>query len=114
MPIAITHIIHLLKGVSERTYTDDQLEEMSAKENAIRTYRGREYAAYTATQRQRQLETLMRTQRQRIRLLKGGNVTEDELINVQARYRGTMAQYKAFSDKMGLPQQKERIFILMD
>jgi hypothetical protein len=100
-----------IEGVSERTYTDEQLEEMNAKENVVREYRGKEYNTYEATQRQRQLETLMRKQRQDIKLLKGGNVTEDDLINVQAKYRGTMAQYKKFSEEMGLPQQKERIYM---
>lgn len=100
-----------IEGISERTYTDEQLEEMNAKENKPKEYRGREYTTYEATQRQRNLETLMRKQRQDIKLLKGGNVAEDDLINVQAKYRGTMAQYKVFSEKMGLPQQKERIYM---
>lgn len=100
-----------IPGVSERTYTDEQLEEMNAKENKVKEYRGKGYTAYEATQRQRQLETLMRKQRQDIKLLKDGNVSEDDLINVQAKYRSTMAQYKRFSDEMGLPQQKERIYL---
>lgn len=100
-----------IKGISERTYTDKQLEEMNAKENEVKTHNGRDYTAYEASQRQRQLETLMRKQRQDIKLLNGGNVAEDDLINIQAKYRGTMAQYKKFSDEIGLPQQKERIYI---
>jgi hypothetical protein len=100
-----------IEGISERTYTDKQLEDMNNKENEVKVYRGKEYDTYTATQRQRNLETLMRKQRQDIKLLKGGNVKEDDLINTQAKYRGTMAQYKAFSENMGLPQQKERIYM---
>jgi transcription elongation factor Elf1 len=100
-----------IEGISERTYTDKQLEEMNAKENTPKEYRGKEYNTYEASQRQRNLETLMRSQRQKIKLLKGGNVTEDDLINVQAKYRSTMAQYKKFSEEMELPQQKERIYM---
>ncbi len=100
-----------VEGVSERQWTDEQLDEMNAKENEIKVYRGKEYTTYEATQRQRHLESLMRKQRHDIKLLKGGNVAEDDLINVQAKYRSTMAQYKRFSDEMGLPQQKERIYM---
>ncbi len=100
-----------IDGVSERTYTDKQLEEMNAKENKLMEYKGIKYNTYEATQKQRQLETLMRKQRQDIKLLKGGNVKEDDLVIVQAKYRGTMARYKAFSDALGLPQQRERIYM---
>ncbi len=100
-----------IEGVSERTYTDEQLQEMNARENKPREYMGKEYTAYEATQRQRQLETLMRAQRQKIKLLESGDAIPEEIINAKARYQGTMQQYKMFSEKMNLPQQKERIYM---
>jgi len=100
-----------LEGISERTYTDNQLEKMNAKENKPKHFMGKEYDTYNATQRQRNLETLMRKQRKDIKLLKSGKVAEDDLINVQAKYRGTMQQYDKFSKAMELPQQKERIYL---
>jgi hypothetical protein len=99
-----------IPGVSERQYTDEQLDEMNAEENKPKTYRGKEYTTYEASQRQRQLETLMRKQRQDIKLLESGGAAEDDLINIRAKYRGTMAHYREFSEKMGLPQQRERIY----
>jgi hypothetical protein len=100
-----------IKGVSERTYTDEQLNEMNAKENEIKKYNGKEYTTYEATQRQRQFEALMRKQRQDIKLLKSGAGSAEDIQTAQIRYRNTMSYYKRFSEEMHLPQQKERIYM---
>jgi hypothetical protein len=100
-----------IPGVSKRQWTDEQLDAMNAKENALKKYNGKEYTTYEATQYQRRLETLMRSQRQRIKLLKAGRADEDDLINAMAKYRATMSQYTAFSKQMGLQQQRERIYM---
>lgn len=97
-------------GVSVRQWTDEELDEMNANENELKTYRGKDYSTYEATQRQRHLESLMRSQRRKIKLLKSGGADEDDIINVMAKYRATMSQYTAFSKQMGLPQQRERIY----
>lgn len=99
-----------IPGISVRTYTDEQLEQMNSKENELRVYNGKEYTSYEATQRQRELETLMRKRRKEIKLLKQGNANIEDIESVQAKYRETMRQYTDFSKKMGLPQQKERIY----
>ena len=99
-----------IKGISVRNYTDAQLDKMNAKENTPREYKGKEYISYQATQRQRKLENLMRRQRQEIKLLKQAGVDEGDIIAVKSRYRSTMAQYKDFSDKMGLPQEMQRVY----
>lgn len=100
-----------VEGVSERQYTDKQLDEMNAKENEPREYNGRKYNAYEATQRQRQLETLMRAQRQKIKLLDKGGADPNVLQSAQIKYRETMRQYKLFSQEMRLPQQMERVYM---
>lgn len=100
-----------IPGISERTYTDEQLSEMNEQENTPKMYKGKEYTAYTATQQQRKLETLMRKQRQDIKLLKDGGADENDIINARCRYRSTSAQYTAFSKAMNLPQQRERVYI---
>lgn len=51
----------------------------------------------------------MRKQRQDIKLLQEGGANEEDLLSVRSRYRATMAEYVDFSDKMGLPQQIDRI-----
>lgn len=100
-----------IPGVSVRTYTDEQLEQMNAEENRPKKYNGREYTTYEALQHQRKMETLMRKQRQDINLLQEGGSEEDDVLAAKGRYRSTMAQYADFSYKMGLPQQKERIYM---
>lgn len=98
-------------GVSVRTYTDQQLEEMMAEENTPKEYDGKSYTTYEALQHQRKMETLMRKQRQDIRLLKEGEADADEILAAQSRYRSSMAQYADFSEAMKLPQQMERVYM---
>ena len=100
-----------IPGVSVRQWTDEELDQMNAKENELKTYRGKDYTTYEATQRQRHLESLMRSQRRKIKLLKSGGADEEDIVNAMAKYRATMSQYTAFSKQMGLPQQRERIYI---
>jgi hypothetical protein len=100
-----------IPGISERTYTDKQLTEMNARENTKKAYGDKEFNAYEATQYQRNLETLMRKQRQDINLLEKGGASKDDIIAAKSRYRSTMAQYADFSKKIELPQQKERIYM---
>ena len=106
------HFYHpFIKGISKRQWTDEQLDEMNAKENKKREYRGREYTTYEATQHQRKLERLMRKYKRDIHLLEKGNADQEEIRNVSSRYRATMQEYVDFSKEMGLPQQRERIYV---
>lgn len=98
-------------GISERIYTDEQLEEMNRKENTPVEYNGKQYTKYEASQRQRRLETTMRAQRQKIKLLQEGGADEDDIITARGRYRVTSAEYTRFSKAMDLPQQRERVTV---
>lgn len=100
-----------IKGVSTRTYTDEELDKMNAKENEKQEYRGREYTTYEATQHQRKLERLMRKYKRDKQLLEHGNAEQEEIRNVSSRYRATMQEYVDFSKEMGLPQQRDRIYV---
>lgn len=100
-----------IPGVSERVYTDEELELLNAKENLPREYNGKQYTAYEATQHQRKLETLMRKQRQDIKLYKEAGVSEEIVIAAQSRYRATMHEYVKFSKEMDLPQQMQRVYV---
>lgn len=99
-----------IPGISIRTYTDKQLDEMNARENKKRAYKGNEYTSYEATQKQRYLETLMRKQRQDIHLMKTAGISDTDITIARALYKGTMTQYVDFSKQMELPQQRERIY----
>lgn len=99
-----------IKGISKRQWTDEELDDMNAKENEKKEYRGREYTTYEATQHQRKLERLMRKYKRDIHLLEQGNASSEEIRNVSIRHRSTMQEYVDFSKEMGLPQQRERIY----
>lgn len=99
-----------IPGVSKRLYTDSQLEEMNRKENEIKQYKGQEYNKYEATQRQRQLETIMRKYRERIYLGRSSGLPEEKIMMDRINYQGAMQEYVDFSKKMQLPQQRERIY----
>ncbi|MCI8955615.1 MAG: minor capsid protein [Eubacterium sp.] len=102
-----------IPGISVRTYTDEQLEELNAKESEKKEYNGKEYNKYEATQYQRRLETLMRKQRQDIKLLKDAGLSDDsdEVINARCRYQVTSQKYSDFTKKMGLNEHRDRITI---
>jgi len=98
-------------GASVRTYTDAQLDQMNEAELKPQTFKGKEYTRYEALQRQRQLETNMRAQRQEINLLKKGGAANEKVINATAKYRVTSAEYTGLSKALGLPQQRDRILL---
>ena len=98
-----------IPGVSVRTYTDEQLEEMMAEENRPKMYAGKDYTTYEALQQQRKMERNMRATRQQVKLLEEGGADEMAVIIKKARYQGQMQNYVDFSQRMGLPQQKQRI-----
>lgn len=100
----------VIPGISEPMYTEEELEQMNREEKEPIEYNGKKYTKYEATQRQRQLETTMRAQREEMALLEEGGADEDDLINCRARYHGTSHEYAQFSKAMGLPQERERVY----
>lgn len=101
----------VIPGLSEPSYTKEELAELNAKEKEKIAFGDKEYNKYEATQRQRRLETTMRAQRQEIKLLKEGGADEDSIIEARARYRKTSDEYARFSKAMELPQQRERVTV---
>ena len=99
-----------LDGISVRNYSDQWLEEMDRKEAQKIPYRGKEYNTYEATQKQRQMETAMRAQREKVQLLKDGGADPDDILNARCKYQAMLDEYKEFSKKFNLPEQRERIY----
>ena len=102
-----------VKGVSERMYSDKWLDEQNQKESRKKIWQGKEYDTYGLTQKQRQMETAMRAQRSKIKALKVGNYDKDKLVLERAKYRGQLHEYTVFCEKMGMVQQRERIYMDM-
>lgn len=98
-------------GISERNWSDDWLEEQNRKESKPKEFRGKEYTLYEAKQRQRQMETAMRAQREKVQMLQDGGADRQEVMLQKAKYQGQLNEYAVFSRKMGLKEERERIYI---
>lgn len=99
-----------IPGVSERLYSDKWLQEQNIKESYTKTWKGKEYDAYGQTQKQRQMETAMRAQREKVNALKAAKVDPDEIMIARAKYQAQLNEYSVFCRKMGLKEQRERIY----
>lgn len=100
-------------GISERNWSDDWLEEQNRKESKPKEFRGKEYTLYEAKQRQRQMETAMRAQREKVQMLQDGGADRQEVMLQKAKYQGQLDEYAAFSRKMRLKEERERIYLDM-
>ena len=97
-----------IPGVSERTYTDEQLENIDPEPFE---YKGLKYTYYEATQKQRQLET-------RIRATKRELIAYDAIDDKDAFYKASLQlknqkeAYKEFSRAANIRQKKDRTQVL--
>ena len=98
-----------VEGVSERTYTDEQLERID--DGLGCTFDGKTYTAYEATQMQRRVEREVRKLKREKAAYKAAELHKDETA-VNIRLRRLNAKYKAFSAAAGLPEQRERMKVL--
>lgn len=98
-----------VEGVSERTYTDEQLEHID--DDLGCEFDGKKYTAYEATQMQRRVEREVRRLKREKAAYKAAGLREDETA-VNIRLRRLNAKYKAFSAAAGLPEQRERMKVL--
>lgn len=98
-----------VEGVSERTYTDEQLEHID--DGLGCTFDGKTYTPYEATQEQRKVErTIRKLKREKAAYSAAGLKDEEQAVNIKLRRLN--AKYKAFSKAAGLPEQRERMKVL--
>lgn len=97
-------------GASERLYTDEWLEEQNKKEEQTKSWNGKDYNLYEQTQKMRQMETSMRAQREKVDALKAAKADQDEITIARAKYQAQLNEYSRFCKKMGLKEQRERIY----
>lgn len=98
-----------VEGVSERTYTDEQLQHID--DGLGCEYDGKKYTAYEATQMQRRIERTIRKQKRLKNAYEAAGLTEDA-TTANIKLRRLNAKYKEFSKAAGLPEQKERMRVL--
>ena len=103
------HKYPYVPGVSERTYTDEQLEHID--DGLGCTFDGKTYTAYEATQEQRRVErTIRKLKREKAAYKAAGLHEEEQAVNI--RLRRLNAKYKEFSEAAGLPEQRDRMKVL--
>lgn len=100
-------------GISERNWSDEWLDAKNREESEPKEFNGKRYTLYEAKQRQRQMETAMRAQREKVRLLQHGGADQDEIILHKAKYQGQLNEYSRFCKKMSLTEERERIYLDM-
>lgn len=80
-------------------------------ENAVSPHNQKEtQPLYEQTQQQRKMETAMRAQRTKVDLLKESGADPDDIMLARAKYQAQLNEYSRFSKKMGLVEQRERIY----
>lgn len=99
------HMYHIwIEGVSERTYTDEELENIDPPPFE---FEGKQYTFYEATQKQRQVEASLRKVKRELIAAKGRG-DDEEYTTKAVRYRRLNEEYEAFSKAAGLRPQYER------
>lgn len=99
------HKYPFVQGISERTYTDEQLKHID--DGLGCTFDGKTYTAYEATQMQRRIERQIRAQKKLRNAYKEAGLSEDATAaNIKLRRLNT--KYHDFSKAAGLPEQRER------
>lgn len=100
-----------IPGLSTRAYSDEYLKRLKEEDARTETWKGKEYNGYERTQKARAYETAMRAQRAEIKGLKEAGAAKEDIQAAQAKYLGTMDEYKRFCSKMGLKPQMERVYV---
>lgn len=97
-----------IEGVMERTYTDEELENIDPPPFE---FEGKTYTMYEATQKQRQIERTIRKLKRERAAYRAAGLREKELA-ASIRINRLDKEYKAFSKAANLPQQRERMNVL--
>lgn len=100
-----------VEGVSERTYTDEQLAHID--DDLGCTFDGKTYTAYEATQMQRRVERQIIKQKRFVTAYKASEQA-DEYRAAKVKLARLNSKYKAFSEAAKLPLQWERTKVLYE
>lgn len=100
-----------VEGVSERTYTDEQLAHID--DDLGCTFDGKTYTAYEATQMQRRVERQIIKQKRLVTAYKASGQM-DEYRATKVKLARLNSKYKAFSEAAKLPLQWERTRVLYE
>ena len=106
------HIIFpVILGISKPEYTNEELQQMIDESNKIINIDGHDYTKYECTQLQRQIETAIRSEKEKYIIAKASNT--DEAKDIMAKSQEKISQltdkYKDISEKAELPTYMDRM-----
>lgn len=96
-----------IEGISERTYTDDELEKMKPQNRPKIHFEGKDYDDYEAEQFMRRIERELRKLKRRKAAYEASGQT-DKATSTGARITALNQKYNRFSKKSGIPKQTSR------
>lgn len=94
-----------IDGISERTYTDEELVNI---DQPPFTFEGKQYTQYEATQKQREIERTIRKLTREKTGYEAAGLAKDAQ-NASAKIAVLNSKYKKFSKIAHLPMQNERM-----
>lgn len=100
----------IILGVNKPEYTDEQLKQMILNNNKVKSFNGKKYTGYQATQEQRRLETEIRRNKEKLILFKSSG-NKQETLRIQNNITNLTKKYKNFSYEMGLTPKLDRLKI---
>ena len=83
---------------------------MILNNNKVKSFNGKKYTGYQATQEQRRLETEIRRDKEKLMLFKSAG-NKQETLRIQNNITNLTKKYKNFSYEMGLTPKLDRIKI---
>ena len=101
----------IIMGISPPTYSPNELSALKAQDAALHEWGGRRYTAYEAQQLQRQYETEIRKQKDRVIAFSATGDTANTAL-ARARAAATQAEYRRFSNAMGIQTKPTRARVL--
>lgn len=106
------YIFSIILGVNKPQYSQSELNHINAKNDIGFTFEGKKYTMYEGTQLQRQIETKIRTLKDRQILARAsGETGKPMVIECQTKIRQLTEKYNELSKASGLPPKANRLTV---
>lgn len=106
------YIFSIILGVNKPQYSESELKHINAKNEIGFKFEGKQYTMYEGTQLQRQIETKIRTLKDRQILAKAsGEAGKPMVIECQTKIRQLTEKYAELSKVSGLPPKANRLSV---
>ena len=106
------YVFSIILGVNKPQYSESELKHINAKNEIGFNFEGKKYTMYQGTQLQRQIETKIRTLKDRQILARAsGETGKPMVIECQTKIRQLTEKYNELSKVSGLPPKANRLSV---